>query len=214
MRFLSRWRGRVNAAALTVFLLTAFPLAGQSAPPPADVLRPGDMVRITVFRKPELSGEMEVGPEGNLLHPLYRSVPAGGAALSTLEQRVGEFLLRYEADPSFIVEAFHRVTVGGEVRAPGVFTVRPGTTVYQTLFQAGGGTAQGQLSRVRLVREGVVQRLDLSREDATGGGVVVRSGDVLMVDRRPNIFRDYISPAAAVIAATAALVNLFRTTGG
>lgn len=210
MRFLPLWRQGFRAAALTALFLAAAPLGGQSAPPPDDVVRPGDVVRITVFRKPELSGEMEVGPSGTLLHPLYRAIPAAGATVPVLEQRLGEFLLRYEAEPSFVVETLHRVSVGGEVRAPGVFSVRPGTTVYQAVFQAGGGSSVADLRHVRLVRDGAVQVLDLTNRYSPQGNLTVRSGDVLMVDRRANYFREFVSPAATIVAAAAALVNLFR----
>src|SRR5215218_6153155 len=35
-------------------------------------LSPGDSVRITVWRKPEFSGDFIVAPDGTISHPLYR----------------------------------------------------------------------------------------------------------------------------------------------
>lgn len=200
--------GRARALVALALTLSAARLPAQDAPAP-EALRPGDLVRITVFRKPELSGEMEVGADGTLLHPLYRSISVAGTAPATVEQRVGEFLRRYEAEPSFVVEPLYRVTVGGEVRTPAVHTVRPGTTVFQALSQSGGASERGRADRVRLFRGAEVQLLDLSPQGG-GGAVPLRSGDVLMVERRQNIFRDYVQPSATLVAAAAALVNLFR----
>ena len=44
------------------------------------VLRPGDMLRITVWRHPEMSGDFAVAPDSTLVHPLYQAVRVAGSA--------------------------------------------------------------------------------------------------------------------------------------
>jgi len=189
-----------------MLLTVAGPLFAQDAA----VLAPGDVLRITVFRKPELSGEMEVGQDGSLLHPLYREVRVGGLTDAQLDARLREFLLRYEAEPRFLYEPLVRVTVGGEVRQPVQGLMRPTTTAYQAVVAAGGGTAQARMDRVVLLRDGVGRTLDLSPE-STDGRLPVRSGDVLVVQRRPPGVREYLAPVASVVAAIAAIINLTRS---
>jgi protein involved in polysaccharide export with SLBB domain len=189
-----------------MLLTVAGPLLAQDAP----VLAPGDVLRITVLRKPELTGEIEVAQDGSLLHPLYREVQVAGLTHAQLDARLREFLLRSEAEPRFLYEPLVRVTVGGEVRQPMQGLLRPTTTAYQAVVAAGGGTPQARMERVVLLRDGVGRTLDLSPGSADAR-LAVRSGDVLVVQRRPPGVREYLTPLASSIAAIAAIINLFRS---
>jgi protein involved in polysaccharide export with SLBB domain len=197
-----RW---VRAVWALLLLAAASPLGAQDG----SVLAPGDVLRVTVFRKPELSGEMEVGPDGALLHPLYREVRVAGLSAGQLDARLRQFLLGYETEPRFMYEPLMRVTVGGEVRQPVQGLMRPATTAFQAVVAAGGGTAQARMDRVVLLRDGAPRTLNLS-PGHPDGRTPVRSGDVLVVERRPPGVREYLAPAASVIAAVAAIINLTR----
>jgi polysaccharide biosynthesis/export protein len=210
------------AALARLFVLTVLlafapaPLAAQDAAPAAQdppVLAPGDVLRVTVFRKDELSGEINVADDGTLLHPLYRSLHVAGLPAPELERRVREFLTRYEAEPSFVIEPLVRITVGGEVRQPNVYTVRPSTTAFQAVATAGGATDRGRYDRVGLLRDGRTERLDL-RPGQPDGVLRVRSGDVLVVERRSTAFREYIAPAASVLAVIVSVINLLSRESG
>jgi len=171
-------------------------------------LRPGDVLRVTVLRKPELTAEMEVAADGTLLHPLYREIRVAGLSSAELEEALRTFLLRYEAEPRFMHEHLVRVTVGGEVRAPKVFTVRPSVTTFQAVVEAGGSTERGRLDRVVLFRDGTARTLDLSRADSPDGAIPVRSGDLLVVQRRGTGVREWLPVVASTAAALAAMINL------
>src|SRR4051812_15189440 len=66
------------------------------------ILAPGDSVRVVVWRKPEMSGDFIVAPDGSITHPLYRSVRVGGVPFATAEANVRTFLARFEQDPQFV----------------------------------------------------------------------------------------------------------------
>lgn len=194
---------------------TAAPAQSSSAAsdPPgvgALVLNPGDLVRVTVWRKPELSGEFVISADGTLRHPLYRSVRVSGMPLTAVEARLREFLATYEAAPQVLVEPLVRVVVGGEVRVPALHTLAPETTIGQAIALSGGPGEQGRLDRVRLVRNGRVEMLDLTNPDAVAGRMTVRSGDEIVVERRRNAFRDVVGPLSSIAAAIAAIVTLAR----
>lgn len=173
------------------------------------MLAPGDVLRVTVFRKPELSGEMEVAADGSLQHPLYREVRVTGLGDAQLDARLREFLMRYESEPRFMYEPLMRVTVGGEVRQPVQALLRPSTTAFQALVAAGGATPQARINRVLLLRDGATSTLNLS-PGHPDSRFPVRSGDVLVLERRPASVREYLAPAASVVAALAAIINLTR----
>lgn len=175
----------------------------------APVLGPGDVVRITVWRNKELSGEFEVAADSSIRHPLYRQVRVAGIPLPSAEARIRSFLERFEANPEFVIEPLFRVAVGGEVRQPDLYAFRPEVTLVQAVALAGGPTADGRLDRVRLIRSGGGETvLDLTRPETGVGQVPIRSGDQIVVERRQRLFRDFIAPAASVAAALAAVLGL------
>lgn len=181
-----------------------------AAPDTAGVmLSPGDVLRITVWRQPELSGEFVVGPDGSILHPLYREVRVTNLPLSTVEDRVRTFLTRFESNPEFVMLPMLRIIVGGEVRQPNVYTVPVGTSVAAAIASAGGPTDRGKLEQVRLQRGTSAQVLDLTSLDQRATRITVRSGDQILVGRRRNFVQDVLSPMSSVIAAGAALTTVF-----
>lgn len=209
---------RVLAWIVGMFGVLAGPavLAAQSGAPAGSVgrtsdpvtLAPGDMVRITVWRKPELSGEFVVSTDGSIAHPLYREVQLAGVPLSTAEQRLRTFLEKYEANPQFVIEPLLRIAVVGEVRQPNLFTLRPETSVSQAVALAGGATERGRRDRLLLVRRNGRIVIDLRRADASGAGMPIRSGDQIVVERSSAFFRDYVTPTVSILGATAAIVSV------
>ena len=176
---------------------------------PQAVLRPGDALRVTVWRNAEFSGEFAVLSDGSLGHPLMREVRVANQPMATVEQGLRTFLTRYEAEPRFVIEPLFRIVVGGEVRQPGVFTLPPSATLAEAVAQAGGGTDRAKLREVRLQRDGQIMMIDLTDPSPSGlAHSAVRSGDQLFVERRTSVFRDYIAPAGSIVAAMAAIANI------
>src|SRR5436853_3239668 len=72
-----RWAGRLVAVLLMA------PLGSASAqrlvrPLEDRALRPGDVLRINVWRHPELSGDFVVAPDSTLVDPVYQVVKVAG----------------------------------------------------------------------------------------------------------------------------------------
>ena len=194
---------------LALALLALAPaLSGQTAADPP-VLSPGDQVRIVVWENAGMSGEFEVSADGTIAHPLYREVRVAGLPLPEVEAGVRRVVQTFEENPQLLVEPLFRVSVTGEVRQPNVWVLRPEATLLQAIARSGGPTERGRLDRVHLVRGGREQVLDLSRPELGHGRLPVRSGDQLSVERRNNVFRDYLGPAASLVAAAAAVARLF-----
>jgi protein involved in polysaccharide export with SLBB domain len=203
---------RSHFRGLLALALWLTPLTGLAQSRAADssptVLAPGDVLRITVWRKPEFSGEFLVAPDGSITHPLYRELKVAGIPFSAVDERVRVFLARFEANPAFVLAPLLRVVVGGEVRQPNVYTVPPGTTVAQVIAMAGGPTERGRLDRVRVARGRSIHVVDLTRVDADASYSEVRSGDQVIVERTRNVLRDYLGPASSVVGALAALTSI------
>jgi polysaccharide export outer membrane protein len=199
--------------ATVALLAQTAPALGQDAPAPVTpvVLAPGDLVRIVVWQKPELSGEFAVTPEGTLAHPLYQDVHVAGVSLQVAKMRLRNFLAEsYTKEPLLTVEPLFRVTVAGEVRQPNLYTVPRGTTVGQVVALAGGVTERGKASAVRLLRAGRTTMVDLTRPEANAPLVQLVSGDQIIVARGHNFFRDVMGPLASVTAAVVSVIVVTR----
>jgi polysaccharide export outer membrane protein len=201
---------------LRLLVLTAVWAPGRlNAQSPASsgdeaVLSPGDSVRITVWRKPEFSGDFVIAPDGSVTHPLFRAVRVGGVPIRTAESNVRAFLTRFEQDPQFVMEPLIRIAVSGEVPRPQVFAVPPGTSLAVAVARAGGTTQFARRNNVHVFRSTTSGRseqlaIDLSRPDQGLAALPVRSGDQIVVDRKKSFFRDILIPTLGVIGSLASV---------
>lgn len=190
-------------------LAAPVPVTAQAAAPdgPA-VARPGDTIRVFVWNRQELSGSFPVAADGTLHHPLYRGVAVAGLSAPEVYARVGETLARYQASPQYVVDLLLRVSLAGEVVRPGLYALPAGTTVEQAVALAGGLTPYGHRGRVRLMRGAQTAVVDLAAPANPAGAQAIRSGDQILVPRRTNVFREYVAPAAGIVAALGTLINL------
>jgi polysaccharide biosynthesis/export protein len=207
---------------MRTLLLLAILLVGSASlaaglvaqdPAPANepvTLAPGDSVRVVVWRKPEMSGDFIVAPDGSITHPLYRSVRVGGIPFKTAEVNVRTFLARFEQDPQFVIEPLIRVSVSGEVERPQVFAVRPETSIAEAVARAGGPNRDGNRSNVRVLRSdasGGQREFTVSLLDPRGTSATTRvhSGDQIVIDRRRSFFREIFLPGLSVIGSAASI---------
>jgi len=214
-----RRRGTWSRAALRAPTVTAlaawllvlpFALEGQEPPASPETLRPGDAIRIQVWRQPEFSGEFAVTDQGVIAHPILRQVTVTDIPVREAEESVRRVLTMYESDPNLVVEPFFRIAVGGEVRAPNVHLLRPGTTVAEAVAAAGGHTERSALHRVILRRGNADYRIDLTDPALSLPHITVRSGDQIMVERDRSIFREYVLPTISVAGSLASIYRIFR----
>jgi polysaccharide export outer membrane protein len=189
-----------------IMALVGMPSAALAQSAPVPVLMPGDLVRIVVYRRPELSGELEVAADSSLRHPLYRGLKVAGIPFPEAEERIRVFLQGFQTEPQFVVDPLYRIAVGGQVRAPNLYSLRPEMTVDQAIAVAGGPTDRGRLDRVRVIRDGRELKVDLTRRERAP----IKSGDQILVPAGGSFFRDVLLPIAGLTAALASVYNVFR----
>jgi len=180
--------------------------------PEDPVLRPGDALRINVWRHPELSGDFVVAPDSTLVDPVYQVVRVGGAPLAVVRERLRGVLATYEQGVPFVLEPLFPVTVAGEVRQPNLYRLPQGTTFAQAIAQAGGPTELGRLDKVRVIRRDSAMVINLGSGYSRYQALAIASGDQVLVARRSsfNVLRDVLYPLTSVTAAVAAILAYSR----
>jgi polysaccharide export outer membrane protein len=193
-------------------LLSTGALQAQNGAPPASgadlLVRPGDVVRISVWRQQELSGEFTVGQDGGINHPLYRSVKAAGSTVQQVNDAIGKFLLEFEEQPQYVVEVLFPIPVAGEVRQPNVYPMPAGSTVIEAMARAGGRTDRGRTDRIKLRREGREYRIDLADPSSIRYRTMLQSGDELVIERKHNFWNGVMLPFISLVAAAASVYNV------
>ncbi len=179
----------VTASLAFVWLVLTLPVAliAQEPAPTGvqNVLTPGDSVRITVWRKPEFSGDYVIAPDGTITHPLFRTVKVAGVPFAKAESNVRTFLSQFEDNPQFVMEPLMRLAVSGEVTRPAGLRARPETTIGEAMARAGGPSKDAANNRVRLIRQtpgGQQQQfvIDLTDTKGSPGTTPLRSGDQIV----------------------------------
>jgi protein involved in polysaccharide export with SLBB domain len=215
--FLIRRYGIHAAAIMLVLAAMAAPIGAQSTGQPATpnasampslILNPGDAVRITVWQNEAMSGEFVVSADGTIADPFYMEVSVAGVPFPTAVDRVRAHLREYAVSPRVLVEPLFRVAVGGEVRQPSLYSLRPETSVAQAVMLAGGPTERARLSKVRLLRDQQEIRIDLTAPQAAQASMAIRSGDVIIIPRRSAIIRDFVAPVSSVTSAVVSIAYL------
>jgi polysaccharide export outer membrane protein len=210
-----RRRGRIRLAAagsLVVALaaLPAAPAAAQSAGARTTrvdsavgaTLSPGDVVRLRIWREPDLSGDYVVDETGQVVFPLVGRLRVVDESAPSLRARLTGSYARFLQSPSVEVIPLRRVTVLGAVRTPGVYAVDLTTTVADALALAGGVGPDGNPDRVELLRGG--RRVATFARSALFADLPLRTGDQLQVRERAWITRN----AALVASIASGVVTL------
>jgi protein involved in polysaccharide export with SLBB domain len=179
-------------------------IGSLTATGPVDPLRPGDVVRVRIWRETDLSGDFLVDENGVVMLPKLGPTQVTHEPIDRLRAQLMQAYQMYLHDSSIEIIPMRRIRVTGAVRNPGLYTVDPTVTVADALALAGGATPQGKRDRVLLIRGemSIDARLSPS-EDRTLSPL--RSGDQLFVPERSWISRNPRLVIGAV-SATASMI--------
>jgi protein involved in polysaccharide export with SLBB domain len=172
-------------------------------------LERGDVVRVAVWREPDLSGDFAVDDQGRLTLPLLGSVPVINRPWQALQDSLLGAYAGQLRNPSVTLVPLRRISVLGEVMRPSQYLVDPTTSLAGVVAMAGGATAMGNLHRVRVIRNGqtIVDRASIEGLLLQSG---VHSNDQIFVDRRSWIELNVALVASATLSAASIIVALLR----
>jgi len=117
---------------------------------------PQDLVRIDVWKEPDISRTIPVRPDGKISLPLMNDVQAAGLTAMELAGSIREGLSKYITSPQVTVTVTEinsrRVYVTGEVMRPGAQPLLPNMTALQALTSAGGFTQFAKTKSIYILR--------------------------------------------------------------
>ena len=187
---------------LTIFLTTIFlgcetveyPPRGELIAPSTPVrLSPGDVIKVSFSETSELNQTQKIKMDGKVNLPLVGEIKASGKTVAAFQRQLADLYSDQLEENEVLVtleNGVASVLVSGQVGRPGKLEFDRPTTVLQAIMQAGGATAYGNLSKVRLIRtvngrqEAGVLNLKSPIKQRTTEGTYVKDGDVIYVPVR------------------------------
>lgn len=170
-------------------------------------LRPGDVISALVWREPDLSGQFIVDPTGSVVIPMLGQRQVAGRSWNEVREELLTDYARELRNPSIELTPLRRVFVMGEVNNPGMYTLDPAISLAGAVAMAGGASPQGELRKIRVLRDGTAV-LDGVAVETRLAQVGVRSGDQILVGRRGWFERNSTFLVSALLSITSIVVTL------
>jgi polysaccharide export outer membrane protein len=153
---------------------------------------PQDVLRIDVWKEPDISRTIPVRPDGKISLPLLSDLQAAGLTTMELAASITEGLKKFINSPQVTVTLTEinsrRVYCNGEVTRPGALALLPNMTALQAISSCGGFTQFAKIKSIYILRvEGgkQVQHPFNYKEVVKGknpeDNILLQPGDVIVV---------------------------------
>ena len=175
------------------------PADGKTAMPPTAaatatdtyVIGPSDLLTVTVWKEPTLSGSLLVRPDGMISVPLLGDVQAAGMTPLQLAGQISVKLKKFVQDPNVSVVLTQinskKVYLLGEVSRKGPVEMTPGMTLLEAISSAGGVTDYANVKKIYILRDedGKHQKIAVRYKEALNGNsefnLTLKPGDTIVV---------------------------------
>lgn len=136
-----------------------------------------DVVRVNVWKSPDLSQTVTIGPDGFVSLPLLGDVHAAGLTSNQLARdlssRLSSYVVNAQVTVSVVDIRSRQVFVTGQVGKPGAYPLIVPITVLQLIAQAGGLNTFANRKGIFVLRgtKGDIQRIKFNYTNAIHGDV-------------------------------------------
>ena len=171
----------------------------QPASSQLESLGMGDMVRVTVFRNPDLTTEARVSERGTILFPMIGEVSVTGLTPSQVSARIaqklrdGKFVVNPEVTVSIAQVNSRQVSVLGNVNKPGRYPLDSVNVKLTDVLATAGGVGPTGADLVTIVSAGNGKKTDVDLASMFRNGdltknVDLQPGDTVYVHRAPMVY--------------------------
>ena len=183
-------RGALIALAVTMAVSSA--AKPQASDPSNAPLKPGDRLLIKIWLDTTFADTVRIDETGAAMLPRLGAMRITDLLSRSIADSVRRAYTRVTRTPSIEVTPLRRVTVLGEVKQPATYFMETSTTLREAIALAGGVTDIGALKQLIVLRDSTripIENWQRRADDPT----VIRSGDVVWVDREPWLKRNIFS---------------------
>ena len=166
------------------------PPVTAAAPPDTYVIGASDVLSVSVWKEPALSGSLLVRPDGMITMPLLGDVQASGLTPLGLGDQIATKLKKYIQDPKVdvVITAINskKIFLVGEFAKKGSVEMTPGMTLLQAIAGAGGFSDFANVKKVYILRDegGKRVKIPVRYKEALKGNsefdLVLKPGDTLV----------------------------------
>lgn len=215
--------------------LFVLPVSGQQAD---YTVGAQDVLTVTVYDQPDMSGKFKVETDGAFTFPLIGRIPAAGQTLKLIEEELKKRLSDgYLKNPqvTVAVEQYQsqRIFILGEVRSPGSYTLSGDMTLIEALSRAGSTTpaASDEILIVRpapgkasgptmpdMAADSTVLKINIRdlQEGDLKKNAALRDGDTIVVPKAQAVyvFGQVKSPGAYAVSKGTTVLQALSLAGG
>jgi polysaccharide export outer membrane protein len=178
------------------------------------IVGPNDVLNITVFEQPQLTGKYIVQADGTFTFPLLGRLKAGGMSMQLLENELrdrlvkGGFLKQPQVGVSVDQYRSQQIFIMGEVRQPGSLQFTGSMSIIEALARAGSTTEHAgpeavilrlpnggappdaaAIERAQNSKDTNLVRVNLQNlQGALSQNIELRAGDTIFVPRAESVF--------------------------
>jgi polysaccharide biosynthesis/export protein len=221
-------------ACLRFFLFVFLALPSFAQPAEEDqttyILRPNDVVRLSVYEEPDLSVQVRILKTGQASFPLIGSVQIGSLSVSAAATKIRDLYAKdYLVDPKLTLTvdeyATEFISVIGAVKSPGQIPmpVSGHLDLASAMATAGGIAENADANNIQLVRAaGGTSTFSMSAIEGASGRVKLEAGDRIIVNQSAFVGKTLTvlgqvgkpGPVAFPIDGRLDLVNAIALAGG
>jgi polysaccharide export outer membrane protein len=186
------------------------------------VVGPNDVLAITVFEQPQLTGKYVVQADGTFAFPWLGRLKVGGLGVQQIEKEVRErladgFLKNPQVGVTVEQYRSQQVIITGEVRNPQTLEFTGSLTLMTALARA-GSISERAAPEALVMRDAKIIRVDLAglQSGVLSDNVLLRGGDSVVVPKAATAFVSghVVSPGEYPIRKGMTVRQLLALAGG
>jgi polysaccharide biosynthesis/export protein len=168
---------------------------GTASTSPAELeyhIGPQDIVKIDVWKEPEITRTIPVRPDGKISLPLLNDVQAAGLTAMQLAGNIRDGLTKFLTNPQVTVTVTEinsrRVYLTGEIVHSGSVSLLPNMTVLQAISSGGGFTQFARQKDIYVLRveDGKQVKHPFNYKEVVKGkrpeeNILLQPGDIIVV---------------------------------